>query len=106
MKSQPVEFLEPVADDLAYALAFYDSWLTAGSTIFLGRFRETVSRIERNPEQFPKKHRFFRRAIIPRTYFGIYFAIEPEITTVVAVLDMRQNPRILRSLLKLRRVKR
>ena len=56
--------------------------------------------IERNPELFPPKHRFFRRAIIRRTYFGIYFAIEPEITTVVAVLDLRNDPRVIRSLLQ------
>lgn len=58
--------------------------------------------IEWNPEQFPKKYRFFRRAIIRRTYFGIYFVIEPTVTTVVAVLDMRNDPRVIRSLLKLR----
>lgn len=58
--------------------------------------------IEWNPEQFPKKHRVFRRAIVRRTYFGIYFAIEPEVTTVVAVLDMRNDPRVIRALLNLR----
>lgn len=48
----------------------------------------------------------FRRAIIRRTYFGLFFAIEAEVTTVVAVLDMRQDPRVIRSLLKLRLPKR
>ena len=103
MKSQPVEFLEPVEHDLNYARDFYDSWLTGGADKFLARFREAVTWIEWNPEQFPKKYRFLRRAIIRRTYFGIYFAIEPEFTTVVAVLDMRNDPRVIRALLKLRR---
>jgi len=83
-KSRPVEFLEPVAPDLNYARDFYDSWLTGGADTFSIRFREAVAWIEWNPEQFPKKHRFFRRAIIRRTYFGIYFAIEPTVTTVLA----------------------
>lgn len=102
MKSQRVDFLEPVEHDLNYAQDFYDSWLTGGADKFLHRFREAVKLIEWNPEQFPKKHRFFRRAIIRRTYFGIYFAIELEVTTVVAVLDMRNDPRVIRALLKLR----
>lgn len=45
-------------------------------------------------------------AIIHRTYFGIYFAIEPEVTTVVAVLDMRNDPWVIRSLINLRLPKR
>ncbi|MFI5336738.1 MAG: type II toxin-antitoxin system RelE/ParE family toxin [Opitutales bacterium] len=102
MKSQPVEFLEAVEHDLNYALDFYDSWKTGGAQQFLTLFHEAVTWIEWNPEQFPKKHRHFRRVIIRRTYFGIYFAIEPGVTTVVAVLDMRQDPRIIRSMLKLR----
>ncbi len=106
MQGQPVEFLEWVEHDLTYAMDFYDSWLTNGAGRFFSRFREAVTWIEANPEQFPKKHRFFRRAIIRRTYFGIYFAIEPEVTTVVAVLDMRNDPRVIRALLKLRLPKR
>lgn len=99
MRNQPVEFLEGVELDLNHAREFYDSWLSRGGDQFLTRFWETVRWIEWNPEQFPQKHRFFRRAIIRRTYFGIYFAIEPDVTTVVAVLDLRRDPRALRSLL-------
>ena len=102
MKSQPVEFLEAVEFDLRYARDFYDSWQNDGAETFLTRFHEAVTAISWNSEQFPKKHRQFRRAIIRRTYFGIYFAIEPEVTTVVAVLDLRRDPRVLRELLRLR----
>lgn len=97
VQSQPVEFLEQVEFDLIYATEFYDSWLTNGAERFLGRFRATVNRIAENPELFPRKHRFFRRAIISRTYFGIYFAIEPGVSTVVAVLDLRNDSRGIRS---------
>jgi hypothetical protein len=83
-------------------MEFYESWLTNGADLFLDRFRETTARINWNPEQFPKKHRFFRRAIIRRTYFGLYFVIEPGVTAVVAVLDMRNDPRVIGALLKQR----
>mgnify|MGYP001566873496 CR=1 FL=1 len=103
MKSQPVEFLDFVEHDLRYARAFYDSWQTDGGRKFLGKFYETADWIEWNPEQFPRQYRRFRRAIIRRTYFGIFFAVEPGVTTVVAVLDLRQDPRVIRSLLGLRK---
>jgi hypothetical protein len=103
VKSQPVEFLEFIEDDLRYAYEYYDSWQIGGSDKFHERFRETISWIAWNPEMFPKKHRFFRRAIVRRSYFGIYFAIEPGVTTAVAVLDMRQNPKAIRRILDDRR---
>jgi hypothetical protein len=66
---------------------------------FRDRFHETVSWIEWNPQMSTRKHRIFRRAIIRRSYFGIFFAIEPEVTTVVAVRAMRDNPTVIRRLL-------
>ncbi|MEO5958260.1 MAG: hypothetical protein ABIZ49_05065 [Opitutaceae bacterium] len=102
MKSQPVEFLEPIEADLLAARAFYDSWQTDGGVHFHEKFREAVSWIEWNPEMFPRKHRHFRRAVIRRSFYGIYFAIEPDVTTVVAVLDLRQSPATIRELLVVR----
>ena len=100
MKSRPVEFLEPVEHDLRYARDFYESWKLLGEQDFMQRFRECAAWIEWNPEMFPKKYRQFRRAIIRRSYFGIYYVIEPEVSTVVAVLDMRRDPRSIRGLLR------
>ena len=100
MKSQPVEFLEFIEEDLRFARTYYGSWKPDGALWFQERFRETVSWIEWNPEMFPKKYKAFRRAIIRRTYFGVFFAIEPEVTTVVAVSDLRQDPKEIRRALR------
>jgi hypothetical protein len=100
VRSQRVEFLEFVEDDLRYARAYYDSWKTDGAEWFQERFREAISWIEWNPELFPKKYRRFRRAIIRRTYFGIFFAIEPDVTTAVAVLDLRRDPKAIKRILR------
>lgn len=102
MKNQPVEFLEPVESDLRYARAYYDSWQTNGGTRIHEKFRETIAWIEWNPELFPRKYSRYRRAVIRQSYFGIYFVIEPTVTTVVAMLDLRQNPAAIRQLLEQR----
>lgn len=100
VRSQLVEFLEIIEDDLRYACTYYDSWKTNGGEWFQERFREAISWIEWNPEMFPKKYRGFRRSIIRRTYFGVFFAMEPDVTTVVAVLDLRQDPKEIRRALR------
>ena len=105
MKEQPVEFLEGIEADLRAARAFYDSWQTEGGVRFHEKFRETVAWIEWNPEMFPRGYRQFRRAVIRRSYYGIYFAIEPMVTTVVAVLDLRQSPADIRHLIESRAAK-
>ena len=102
MRSQPVEFLEFVEYDLREALGFYASWKTNGAEDFQTKFRETVTWIEWNPELFQRKYRNFRRAIVRKTYFGIYYVIEPKVTVVVAVLDLRQNPKMIRRMLNVR----
>lgn len=99
MKSQPVEFLEQVEHDLRYAKDFYESWKWNGAQDFMQRFRESVAWIEWNPEMFPRQYRQYRRAIIRQSYFGMYYIIEPKVTTVVAILDMRRDPRTIKSLL-------
>jgi len=76
VKCQPVEFLDFVEDDLRHAHASYDSWQHEGARRFQERFRETID-----------------------------WAIEPKVTTVVAVLDMRRDPRTIRRLLKTRHEK-
>ena len=83
---------------MVFATEYYASWHTDGASYFKGQFDEAVKWIEWNPELFPKRFRFFRRAVICNTFFGIFYVIEPGGTTIVAVLDMRQRPRILRTL--------
>jgi hypothetical protein len=77
-----------------------------GAADFQAKFRETISWIEWNPELFQIKYRQFRRAIIRRTYFGIYYVIEPRVTVVVAVLDLRRDPRTIRRMLSVRTSRR
>ena len=102
MRSLPVEFLEFVEADLRNARRFYDSWQFKGAEKFHQKFLETIFWIGWNPEMFPKRHKQFRRAIIRRSYFAVFYVIEPDVVTVVAVLDMRRDPRSIESMLRSR----
>lgn len=106
MKSQAVEFLESIVEDLGYAYDYYDAWHPEGRDYFRAQWMEAVEWIRWNPELFPRKHRHFRRVMIRNTYFAAIFVIEPAVTTVVAVVDMRRDPKQIRSLLKQRKTER
>src|SRR3954452_6500923 len=102
MRSLPVEFLELVEHDLRYARTFYESWQFRGAEKFHEKFRETVFWIGWNPEMFPRRYKHFRRAIIRKSYFAMFYVVEPQVVTVVAVLDMRRDPRKIHSVLRSR----
>jgi plasmid stabilization system protein ParE len=99
MKNLPIEILESAEPDLRYAQDFYSTWRPAGADVFLKKFRETASWVKWNPGLFPQKYKFFRRAIIRRSHFAIYYVIEPDKSVIVAVLDMRRNPQVIHALL-------
>lgn len=103
MNGNPVVFLEPVEDDLRLAIEFYDSWRGDGGAEFLKRFRETIDWIEWNPRMFLEPFRPFRRAIIRKSYYGVFFACESNQSVEVAVLDLRRDPETIQELLKRRR---
>jgi len=102
MRSRPVEFLETVEEDLRYARTFYESWQFRGAEKFHAKFREAIFWIGWNPEMFPRRYKHFRRAIIRRSYFAVFYVIEPQVVTVIAVLDMRRDPLRIHSILRSR----
>lgn len=99
VKSLPVVALPEVEGDLREAMLHYASWRLDGAKHILRKYDETVGWIEWNPEAFPKKYGRVRRAILKRSYYVIYFLIQPERTVVLAVLDGRREPSEIKSLL-------
>ena len=102
MKGQPVEFFDAIEADMRDAREFYASWQFDGARVFMDKFRKTIELIESNPELFPRRCGFFHRAMIRRTYYAIYYAIEADKTSVVAVLDNRRDPATIRAMLNQR----
>jgi plasmid stabilization system protein ParE len=67
---------------------------------FLERYFRTTDRIALNPETFPIKFDDYRRALIPKSYLAAYYFIESERAVVIAVIDARRNPRLIRALVR------
>ncbi len=103
MSAKPVEALEVVQADLEYARSFYESWKHGGGEEILRKYFEAVEWIEWNPDLFPRKLGIVQRVILKRSYFVVYFIQEEGRSIILAVLDGRPNPRVIRKLITTRR---
>ena len=103
MKSQAVVALAPVGADVQAAYDYFEARVSGAGERFLTRYFEATDQIATNAEQFPIKFDDYRRALVPKSNLAVYYFIESERTVIVAVLDARRHPRLLRDLIRGRR---
>lgn len=103
MKSLPVVALEPVREDVQAAYDYFEARLAGAGDRFLDRYFTTTDRIGLNPETCPFKFDDYRRALIPKCSLAAYYFIEQERVVIVAVVDARRHPRLIRDLVRSRR---
>ncbi|MEO5959830.1 MAG: type II toxin-antitoxin system RelE/ParE family toxin [Opitutaceae bacterium] len=103
MKSQPVVALEVVGADVQAAYDYFETRLPNAGDRFLTRYFATTDQIANNPESFPLKFDDYRRALVPKSNLAVYYFIERERTVIVAVIDARRHPRLMRDLIRGRR---
>ena len=60
---------------------------------FLQELRATFVRVERGPLQFPLVWQSFRPAIVHRFPFGVFFTLEGESATIMAVTHLHRDPK-------------
>ena len=67
------------------------------------RYFSTTDRIVLNPEAFPVKFDDYRRALVPQSHLAVYYFIESDRSVIVAVIDARRHPRLIRDLIRTQR---
>lgn len=80
--------------DALEAALWYDGEREGLGTEFLAALRATLARVEEGPRRFPLVFREFRRAILQRFPFGVFFIVEDELATVVAVTHLHRDPSV------------
>ncbi len=103
MKRLPVVALAGVREDVQSAYDYFELRVGGTGDKFLSRYFKTTDRIGANPETFPLKFDDYHRALIPKSYFAAYYFIEPERVVLVAVIDARRHPRVIRELIRERK---
>ena len=103
MKRLPVVALDAVRDDMQLVYDYFEARAPRAGDRFLERYFAVTERIALNPEIFPSKFDDYRRALIPKSYLAAYYFTESERVIVVAVIDARRNPRLIRDLVRERK---
>jgi hypothetical protein len=80
--------------DALEAASWYDGEREALGTEFLAELRATLARIEERPLRFPLVFHEFRRAILHRFPFGLFFIVEAELATVLAITHLHRHPSV------------
>jgi toxin ParE1/3/4 len=63
---------------------------------FIDRVLEAIDRLESDPSAGIQIYGELRRASVPQFPYGVFFAVEHEITVVLAILHDRRSPRVWR----------
>jgi hypothetical protein len=103
MKPVPVVAIDPVRDDVQTAYDYFEDRVGGTGDEFLQRYFAATDGIGLNAETFPVKFDDYRRAFVPRSHFAVYYFVELDRAVVVAVIDARRNPMLIRRLVRARR---
>jgi plasmid stabilization system protein ParE len=85
--------------DLLDAYAWYEERTADLGADFLQRIDLALIHLTRHPSSGPLFYRKYRRMLIQRFPYGIFYVVTPEIISVVAVMHLAQNPAKIRKTL-------
>ncbi len=93
--------LRPAAEqDIAEAMLWYDAQGQDLSDAILAQVEASFARILQGPERYPTAYGTFRRALVRRFPYLIYFRVEVDDIVVFAVYHQRRDPDALRARLE------
>lgn len=87
-----LRYTERAATDIELAFEWYESQRTGLGFEFLDCVEASIQKILRFPEMFEKQHAVFRRCVVRRFPFSLFYTIEKEAVILHAVFDTRSNP--------------
>jgi plasmid stabilization system protein ParE len=78
-------------EDVLDAMNWYEKKLHGLGNRFLFSLDATLQIISRNPNAFPKVYKDYRRALLRRFPYGVFYIIENEKVIVMAVFHEKRN---------------
>jgi toxin ParE1/3/4 len=94
-----VFLIRPQAEaDLAEAYRWYEGQREGLGADFALCIEETLDKIRRSPEIYPKVYRHLRRAFVRRFPYGVFYVMREETIAILGVLHGSRDPKRWRSL--------
>lgn len=85
---------------LAEAYAWYEGQAIGLGSHFLTCFESALSQISEFPESCPIVLLDYRRALMPRFPFGVFYVVEQNLVVVAAVFHLARSPQAIQRALK------
>jgi toxin ParE1/3/4 len=85
-------FLLSADIDIQDAYEYYEGYQEGRGTLFLSHLDAAFTYIRNFPEIAPPFHGRYRRLLIPRFPYGIFYALESDRVIIAAVMNLQQNP--------------
>lgn len=101
MKSENVILLEEAVEDLEIGRRFYDDQEEGVGTYFVTSLLSDIASLHLYSGVHPV-HFEFHRVLSKRFPFAAYYEVVSDVARVVAVLDMRQDPKSIRHAIEIR----
>ena len=79
--------------DITDIVIWYEKQLQGLGNRFLTSLDATLNSIHRNPKIYPKVYKDFRRALLPRFPYAIFYTIELNEIVVFAVFHGKREPK-------------
>ncbi|NTW17318.1 MAG: type II toxin-antitoxin system RelE/ParE family toxin [Syntrophaceae bacterium] len=99
-----LRFVPEVEEDVINGYIWYESKSKGLGEEFLRIFYACANEISWNPLLYPKVYQEFRRRLLRRFPYAIYFTIEDSQITVFGLFHCARNPQITKSKLKDRKL--
>lgn len=85
--------------DIQQAYDYYEGWQEGRGAVFMQHLDAAFGQLRQFPESGPRFHHSYRRLLVPRFPYGIFYTVEARGVIVSGVMDTRQDPKaILRRL--------
>jgi plasmid stabilization system protein ParE len=91
-RAKEPHLLPAARQDIADALAWYEQQASGLGLEFLRCVEATLLALQRHPLMYPAVLTHYRRALVRRFPYVIFYDVEPERTVVYAVFHCSQDP--------------
>lgn len=98
-----LRFLPEVEEDIIGGYVWYEAKSSGLGEEFLRIFYASASEIPRHPLLYPKIHNEFRRRLLRRFPYAIYFMIKDDLIIVCGLFHCARDPHTIRTKLKNRK---
>ena len=79
--------------DIQRAYEFYEECQAGRGDVFMRHLDAAFAHVRRFPESAPIFRRDYRRLLVPRFPYGIFYTVEASRLVVAAVMYLRQDPK-------------